>query len=222
MTRRILLQTVLGSGLQAVAAASPMPRWRSLQAPRPYRRVGSNPRGAPVLSWQDALSYMQSHPKFQKDLTVLLPQGLNPEVREAYWPLVVQEVHGAVELAQAHHFMHGTCPICSARGCAYCEPAMELGHRFQRLAIPRGTQYLALTEGQDGRVTYNRIFLGDAIAYRVNVLDGKGYIDLIAKCRNSALGQRQEWETYTAFTPRLPPAAAAAAPPAPAVAEAVG
>jgi hypothetical protein len=163
----------------------------------------------PVLSWQDALDYMQNHPKFRKDLTVLLPQGLEPEVRQAYWPRIVDEVHGSVEVAQAHHFMGGVCPICSARGSDHCEQANDLGHRFQRLAIPRGTQYLALTEGKDGRVTFNRVFLGDAIAYRVNVLGGRAFIDLIARCRNTALGQRPEYETYTAFTP---PAALPAAP----------
>jgi hypothetical protein len=201
MTRRTLLQTLLGSGVQLAAAGSPMIRWRPVQRPRLYRTVGRNPRGAPVLSWQDALGYMQSHPKFWKDLTVLLPQGLEPQVRAAYWPGIVQEVHAAVEMAQAHHFMNGVCPLCSARKADHCEHALELSHRFQRLAIPRGTQYLSLTEGEEGRVSFNRIFIGDAIAYRVNVLEGRGFIDLIARCRNTALGQRQEWEAYTAFTP---------------------
>jgi hypothetical protein len=178
---------------------------------------------------------MQSHPKFWKDLTVLLPQGLEPEVRDAYWPRVTQEVRAAVEMAQAHHFMNGACPVCSARGWDHCERAIVLSHRFQRLAIPRGTQYLALTEGEEGRVTFNRIFIGEAIAYRVNVLDGRGFIDLIARCRNTALGQRLEWEAYTAFTPPVrlewethtafsppPPLAAAGYAGAPAAARAEG
>jgi hypothetical protein len=218
MMRRILMLTLLlpvlpGAALQAVHAASTATRWRAVGSPRPYRNVGSNPRGTPVLSWQDALSYMQSHPKFQQDLTVLLPQGLAPEVREAQWPQVVEEVRGSVEVARAHHFMGGVCPVCSARGSTRCDRAGELSHRFQRLAIPRGTQYLALTEGRDGRVTFNRVFLGDAMAYRVSVLNGRGFIDLIARCRNTALGQRSEWEAYTAFTPSAPPAAPV--PPAP-------
>ena len=86
MTRRTVLLTLWGAGLPAILAASPPHRWDTAHSPRPYRTVGTNPRGAPVLSWEDALTYMQTHPKFQKDLTVLLPQGLNPQVREAYWP----------------------------------------------------------------------------------------------------------------------------------------
>jgi hypothetical protein len=203
----MLLQTLLGSGVEAPALARPATRGYATQRPTPYRNVGSNPRGTPVLSWQDALSYMQSHPKFQQDLTELLPQGLSPEVRAAHWPRVVSEVRGSVETARAHQFMGGACPVCTGRGLNRCERAGELSHRFQRLAIPRGTQYLALTEGEDGRVTFNRVFLGDAIAYRVSVLDGRGFIDLIARCRNTALGQRSEWETYTAFTPSAPPTA---------------
>jgi len=216
MKQRTLVLMLLGSSMAVAVVGSPVTRWRPVGPPRPYRTVGRNPRGTPVLSWQDALDYMQRNPKFQKDLMVLLPQGLEPEVREAVWPRVVEDVRGSVEVAQAHHFMGGVCPICSARGADRCDRGNELSHRFQRLAIPRGTRYLALTEGRDGRVTFNRVFLGDAIAYRVSVLDGRGFIDLIARCRNTALGQRTEWESYTAFTPTAPPVAppAGLAPPA--------
>jgi hypothetical protein len=176
-------------------------RWQPREKPTPYKRVGSNPRvpGQPIRTMAQAIGYMQNGPQFHKDVMELLPLGLAPEVRTSEWPGITQELWHWVNLAAEHKYMNGGCPQCSGS----CKVAPELMRHIEFVDIPYGTQYLALTEGRDGKVSFNRVFVGEAHAYRVWLRNRSVYIDLIARCHNTGLGQKEVWEISTAVMPPI-------------------
>ena len=205
MKRFAVMTVVTASLFSASSGEGATTKWKARGIPKPYKNVGRNPRvsGQPVRSMAEAISYMKNAPQFKKDVTELLPFGLEDSVRRHEWPGVTEELWHWVNLAAEHRYMDGECPVCPG---ATCKAAPELMRHVQFMHIPHGTQYLALTEGRNGKVSFNRVFIGEANAYRV-WFRNNAFLDLIAICRNTGLGQK--WELSTAYMP--PPNARARA-----------
>jgi hypothetical protein len=183
-----------------------------------YTRVRGNPRHpATISSWAEAKAYMLGE-GFHNDVSVRLARAIPSGFAGTYKSVVLPALYGVIHEAEAHNYMTGNCSKCSGT----CEAEGYLRKEFRRVQIEPGTLYLGVTEGLAGKVRFNRRFRapGKYYAYRVELsklklkefynsesgkrwaLYGRTYFDLIALCRNVALGEVELWELVsTEFKP---------------------
>jgi hypothetical protein len=166
-----------------------------------YSRVRGNPRRPqPIKSIQEAIYLACTDEGVRNDVVFRLKSGLPRQYWYIYDQGLAPAFYAKVRTAYAHHHLSGSCPIDGEN----CRVQQELENDVLRLAIPRGTVYSAVTEG-NGKTRHNRVFAPKngktyyamrVYTRGVKIKEQDGYIlkvdtffDLIFECGNMALGE---------------------------------
>lgn len=202
MRGQLLFGVLLGLLAPPAQANEPIPQ----VTPRStYSRVRGNPRRSqPIKSIQEAIYVACTDEGVRNDVVFRLKTGLPRQYWDIYDRNLVPAFYGKIRAAYTHNLLNGTCKTCGES----CNVQQVLEDDVLRIAIPRGTVYSAVTEG-NGKTRHNRIFAPkngktyyamrvylrgvtvkqvDA-ASGVYTLKANTFYDLIFECGNMALGE---------------------------------